>query len=46
MREENQNVKQEINEKKDVETQLKDLKLEIAPMVQEKLDALEDRLTN
>jgi hypothetical protein len=39
-------LKQELSGKKDLETQLKDLKLELARMVQEKLDALQDRLEN
>jgi hypothetical protein len=39
-------LKQEISGKKALETQLKDLKLELARMVQEKLDAMADRLEN
>ncbi len=39
-------LKQELNEKKDMENQMKNLKLELALIIQEKLDALEDRLTN
>jgi hypothetical protein len=39
-------LEQEINGKMEMETQLKDLKAELARMVQEKFDALADRLEN